>query len=418
MTNQLAFQISLIFLINISVYIPSFGQDFLKKFLAQIPKEELPIYQIDSSQEGYFKVHMTFESFQVENSEELTQLKSKEIIAVDLVYTLFPENKDFTTLNTNRLRSLSTVFPALLAKKNISWRCIGQSACKTRDDANKFFHGFVIYYRTFSPMQKLRFPEELFLTYSTNLEKMDFRDSTVLYNLYRKNYIAEDSTVYKVLERKLSAWEKSLLVIDWTGSMYPFGFQVLTWLKFHVQDTSHFGGLVLFNDGDDKAPGEKIIGRTGGIYHTASTQWVEIINMMVKAQQAGQGGYDDENDLEALIKGQELFPKVKNIVLIADSQSFVRDLVLLNYFVKRCKENKQTLRIILCGIADKVVRDYIYMAAKTQGSVHTLKQDLEKLYLDEEGAIVNEEGKYYVFRDGMFDLVSRKRKKKKKLPSR
>ena len=361
---------------------------------------------------------MTFEDFKVENNNELLQLKSKEIIAVDLVYTLFPEDKDFTKLNTNRLRALIQVFPTLLAKENISWRYIGQSACKTRTEAKSFFHGFVVYYQTFSEMQKINFPEDLFLQHSTALESLNFKDSTVLYNLYRKNYVPDDSTVYKVLDRKLPEWDRSLIVIDWTGSMYPFGFQVLTWLKLHGDDSNQLGGLIFFNDGDDKLPGEKIIGSTGGIYHAKSIQWTDIISAMVKAQSAGQGGYNDENDIEALIRGQQLFPQVKNIILIADSQSFVRDLVLLNYFAKQCKKNGQTLRIILCGIEERIVSDYMVMATKTRGSVHTIQQDIEELYFDEEGAIVNKEGKYYTFRQGAFQLISPKKKRKNKASSR
>ncbi|MDX2303466.1 MAG: vWA domain-containing protein [Microscillaceae bacterium] len=394
--------------------VPLLGQESMQNFLLEMPPNEVETYQIDPGFEGYFKIHMPFEDSKALNFQELALLKAKEIIAVDLVYTLFPENKDFTELNTQRLEALSKIFPTLFAKKNIQWRAIGQSACKSRTEAQKLFHGFVLYYRSFTPMQKLKLSGELPIDQYNIDEDPDFIDAPSLHRLLQNNYLPEDSTVYKVLERNQAQWNNSLAVIDWTGSMYPYGFQLLVWMKLHLKDSTRFTGMVFFNDGDHKLPGEKTIGSTEGIYSSPSKNLQDIIGTMAKVQHGGNGGYDEENDLEALIRAQELYPESENIILIADGRSFVRDMVLLDYFAKKCLEKKQKLRIILCGIEENLAPDYLYIAAKTGGSLHTLYQDIEALYLNEEGQFINQEGQSYYFYNGLLELRFQGRKKRYK----
>ncbi len=75
------------------------------------------------------------------------ELKASSIIKIDLVYTTFKENPEFdqNSLNQQRIKRLKQVLPA--AKNELtSWRIIGQSLAKTKEDARIMFHGFVIYY--------------------------------------------------------------------------------------------------------------------------------------------------------------------------------------------------------------------------------------------------------------------------------
>ncbi len=218
--------------------------------------------------------------------------------------------------------------------------------------------------------------------------KLNYLDSLDLQAIVLHNHLPQDSTVYQVFARNSPNWQKMLVVADWTGSMYPYGMQVLTWIKQNLPQKTKFKKFVFFNDGDNKKLGEKVIGATGGFYATDSQDFNQIIQVMLQAQKGGQGGDGSENDLEALLFGQQICKDCEDIILLADAESMVRDLLLLPQLAKQIKENHQKLHIILCGKINNALADYLQIAQATHASVHTLTDDLFDLQiLDYEGVI-------------------------------
>ena len=73
--------------------------------------------------------------------------------------------------------------------------------------------------------------------------------------------------------------------------------------------------------------------------------------------------------MEALIKGTKAAHPYKELVMIADNYAPVKDISLLESF-------NVPVRIILCGVNDEIEPDYLRIAYKTKGSVHTMEEDI------------------------------------------
>ena len=185
----------------------------------------------------------------------------------------------------------------------------------------------------------------------------------------------EHPEIFTMLNRQKN-WENTLVVMDWTGSMYGFGGEVMKWhlLNFEKSGIQKF---VLFNDGDGKMTYKKELGKTGGIYIQSATNIDQLIRMFEVVMQKGQGGDRPENDVEAILKGLEQFPSAKQVVLIADNRSCVRDISLVANI-------KVPVKVILCGYSDAQGSNpnYIEIAARTGGSVHTAEQDINNLNIN------------------------------------
>jgi len=174
--------------------------------------------------------------------------------------------------------------------------------------------------------------------------------------------------VYNVLERH-KQWKNMVIVMDWTGSMYAYSGQAIMWhaLNFKNKRISKF---VFFNDGNKKRTEEKKLGNTGGIYAFDSNNLEDVIEVMYEITQMGKGGDWPENDTEALIFAQNKWPNIKELFLIADNRSNVRDLSLL--------ENLQIpVHVILCGRGWAYHIHYLNLAYKTGGTIHTINDDVE-----------------------------------------
>jgi len=179
------------------------------------------------------------------------------------------------------------------------------------------------------------------------------------------------NVVCAVIFRVQKNWKSKMIVTDLTGSMYPYMKQLLLWhsLKLMAKEKNDY---VFFNDGDHKSDNEKIIGKTGGIYYTASDSTDVIIEKMLETMQNGSGGDGPENDLEALIYAQNKKGTASELILIADNYSPVKDISLLTQL-------NVPVRIILCGTNWGIHPDYIEIAYKTKGSIHTIEQDIFNL---------------------------------------
>jgi hypothetical protein len=182
-------------------------------------------------------------------------------------------------------------------------------------------------------------------------------------------YKLKDSTIFRVFKRNPD-WKKILLVVDMTGSMFPYIGQLLIWFKQNYE-SEKVKYYTLFNDGGELADELKKVGAAGGVYSFEAKDFKKFKKDVDETRKKGgerQGGDDPENDLEAVYKSITTLKGFSDIVLVADD-SPVRDMALL-------KRIKKPIHIIICGTAKGVNSEYLKIAYQTKGSIHTLKTDI------------------------------------------
>ena len=142
-------------------------------------------------------------------------------------------------------------------------------------------------------------------------------------------------------------------------------------LNFQKSDLHSF---VFFNDGDDTPNFNKKIGKTAGIYTQKATKIEQLLGLFELVKSKGNGGDAPENDVEAIIEGIKRFPEAKQVVLIADNLSCIRDIRLADKI-------SLPVKVVLCGYNETIGANphYVELAARTGGSVHTAEQDIENL---------------------------------------
>jgi len=196
-------------------------------------------------------------------------------------------------------------------------------------------------------------------------------------------------------------WKSKMIVTDVTGSMYPYMKQVALWHLLEIMNKER-SDYVFFNDGDDQPEQQKVIGSTGGIYLNLNNSPDSVIKTMYVAMEKGSGGDSPENDIEALIKAVKFRKGNAELILIADHLSPVKDIELL-------KQIKIPVRVILCGASGGMCHpDYLEIAYKTGGSIHTIEEDITHL-----SALHNEEtiivaGTVYKFINGRFFAMTKR----------
>ena len=225
-------------------------------------------------------------------------------------------------------------------------------------------------------------------------------------------YDLHDSVVFKVLDRH-PEWKEMTVVMDWTGSMYPFGAQLIRWHQLNI-DKGLVKNLAIFNDGDDYSETSnrmfrkpKPMGKAGGIYYCNPKNVQDVIETMKRTMTAGDGGPDlEENDMEACIKAIEQFPQTEKILLIADKDSYVRDIDLLFKL-------KVPVYVIVCGFKEGIQPDYLTIAYHTKGGIFDAKNDIdfsqpEKILRRQ---VIKIDKIKYLFNEdtGRFEVLPRKR---------
>jgi hypothetical protein len=187
-----------------------------------------------------------------------------------------------------------------------------------------------------------------------------------------------------------------ILVMDVTGSMSPYTYQTMNWLKMNNRKTK-LEDYVFFNDGDSKPDGP--IGRSGGTHGISSENLAEVEDKCAKAMRKGGGGLGPENNIEALYYAQKTYPSAAGVVMIADNWAPVRDLRLMDVLDK-------PVHIVLCGVFNGNINiNYLDIAFATGGSVHTIEQDIENLNSLTEGDIVEIGKQKFKLRSGRFELT-------------
>lgn len=203
-----------------------------------------------------------------------------------------------------------------------------------------------------------------------------------------------NNTVFRVLNRN-PKWRKNIIVTDLTASMYPYAKQIHTWLKlFFMKDTAQ-QYFVFFNDGDSKKDVDKKVGVTGGVYIVRAKNCDDLINTMKLTIKRGEGGDPPESVVEPILTALKKVRKPDNIILIADNWAKVRDLALITRV-------KVPVRVILCGVYEgmEINTDYLNIAYKTKGSIHTIEQDISELINQTSGKKFNINGFDYVIKNG------------------
>jgi hypothetical protein len=307
---------------------------------------------------------MNFGESEIINSFDTDKLYGGKVLAVNLYYSNYPNGRDFTHLNLARIEELFRYAPQL-QDTTLIWNLIAQSDCKNLDAAKRLFHGF-----------------EIVLKYNENISL-----SSIQIDSSFKDFVVE-----RVLKR--NAWKDMLIVTDMTGSMSPYILQLFLWFKLNTIDNKA-KQFLFFNDGDTKLTEDKVIGATGGLYHTKSNEYEDVEKEAIRCLLSGDGGDATENDVEALLKGIDLCPDCQEVVLIADNNAPVRDLVLM-------QKLKKPIRVILCGAIDTINPQFLDLARTTKGSVHLIEEDLVDLININEGESIEIYGVRYVILNNRF----------------
>lgn len=164
----------------------------------------------------------------------------------------------------------------------------------------------------------------------------------------------------------------SVFVVDVTCSMDAYVEEYLLWLVLQ-HNARKIRGCVFFNDGDGCPDMAKIAGQTGGI-RACGNSLRQIADTLVASIAYGCSGDEAENDIEALLHAQALYPDAKELLLVADNNSAVRDMALLDSL-------KVPIRVFLCGRREGSTplpphEDYVTIAYRTGGSLHTMEDDI------------------------------------------
>ena len=296
------------------------------------------------------------------------EFKSSKIKSINLYYTDYPKGRNLDKLNTNRINNLISTYEEVL-DSNIVWTINRQMACQNMQEANEMFHGFEIV-----------------------LDIMKSKD-LAYYHLQKGE---QESIVEEVFER--NEWDSMLVVADFTGSMSPYISQLLLWVKLNNKQ-GKVSQFIFFNDGNGRSDKYKLLGKTGGIYPVRSPIYGEIEYTAKKCRKAGNGGDIPENDIEALLAGMKLCADCKELVLIADNFSDVRDIAL-------SLKIEEPLRIILCGVKSGYINPvYLNLARRTKGSVHLMEKDLKDLASLNEGEILEVDSAKFIVVKGEFVLL-------------
>lgn len=231
------------------------------------------------------------------------------------------------------------------------------------------------------------FDKKGFVTYESPTKETTLKFDKFLSGEYK----VKDSTIFNVFKRN-DKWKKVLLVVDMTGSMFPYIGQLLVWYKMNFE-SEKIKYYSLFNDGDNIADNKKIIGSTGGVHTYDAKDFKKFKKDIEEVRKLGEGGDEPENDIEAIMRAINDRRDYGDIVLLADD-SDMRDIKLL-------KRIKKPVHIILCGTKRGINQQYLQLAYYTKGSIHTSNNSVYMKTL-KNGDHIELDNDLFVFQNGEF----------------
>lgn len=176
-----------------------------------------------------------------------------------------------------------------------------------------------------------------------------------------------DTTVYTVLERH-PAWINTSIIMDWTKDMYTQSAQAVLWHKMHPK-TSGINHFVYSNDGNRLAESKKKIGKTEGIYFSKSNNQMRVNRRGDYVAKRGDNkARSKTNTIETVLFAQKKYYKTDEFVLIVNNETCVRDFSLINNI-------GIPIKVILSNIKGPINPQYINIAYKSGGSLHTMDDD-------------------------------------------
>jgi alpha-L-arabinofuranosidase len=139
-----------------------------------------------------------------------------------------------------------------------------------------------------------------------------------------------------------------------------------------------------------------VISDQTGIWSIESGNSKKVIETAFEAMAKGD---HIENDLEAICYAIKKYPENKqNVVLIADNWENPCDMALLSFL----KSQKIPIKIIVCGVTDRMNTLYLDIAYATGGSIHTMEQDLIDVAKIGEGKTIKLNGMKFKMTGGKF----------------
>jgi len=401
------------------------------KSLANTPPNFIKIYSLETLESNQLFIAMPFAKKTVLNPRQIKMLNERVAIKVELIYTKYRTSTSFNqkSLNLNRLKELKSIAPVLFKNPLWDFELISQTNGASREECDNMFHGFVITFRPNSSLNTLdkeasyleKVVEQLNDSSANNLDSLNKSftlktrwDDRIGYvhdttwskividpidppDFFYNPSLFEDSTVLNAFERNPS-WKNFIITTDVTGSMSPYISQVFIWLKKQTENKDALA-FVFFNDGDEKNSNRKKPMKTKGIYHTKNTNIDAVIKKAALCMRNGSGGGEGlENDVEAVVDGVKQYTEAEEVILVADNFESMRDYTFID-------EVKKPVHVILCGAKSRVNIQYLDLARKTKGSVHTSKSDTYNLHLVKNGASIFIDDQEYLYKNKRFHTI-------------
>lgn len=385
----------------------------------------------------YVMLEMEFNSSKfIKDFKHLLQDDPSKVEEVILVWTAYRMSETFSQpgLNSKRLDQFRSIYPRLFGAQNIKWKFLVQTGATTDETAKTYYHGFLVKMHNenkasrsptedreilkkllelevdkdsvigftskirckkvptgkYLPRSKRKLEKGILYDHASiwkrKKEKYKKCDTLIVPEVYKHKsidvyspiYTGRDSTVSSVFNRH-PEWQKMLVVCDATGSMSPYYADLVMWIKLNAERRD-LSGFTFFNDGDKKPDHAKVIGSTGGIYHSKSNSPTDAVQTLTNTTKAGSGGDQPENNIEALEAAMKKFKDAESIILIGDSYAPVKDIVLL-------KNISKPVHVVVCGDAQYIHPDYLEIAFKTGGSIHRMNDELDFSKISDNKAI-------------------------------
>jgi hypothetical protein len=359
-------------------------------FEQNIPILSLPVYSA-KEEAGSVLLENGYARYGFQNADDWPPQAATSIrpTAVDIIFTQYPKEKafwltDYHWLLSKRLQALFQL-DNRFNDQRVQFRILLQTDCENEMEAMQLYHGIRVRYEPLTGTTREREEnkevndqsavesnEKEAIAASENEEAVNSALTKKIkrFMVREKHYM--DSTVFNALNRHPD-WQGVSLVIDWTGSMYGYGAEAILWHAIN-EERSGIEQVFFFNDGDNKKNRKKVPGYTGGIYQVSAKPASKALKYFQKVKQKGNGGDSPENDIEALITAISKAPDAKEIILIADNMSCIRDFSLLSCI-------NRPVRIILCGTQRGINHQYLNVAYATNGSLHTKSSDFDMVEL-------------------------------------
>jgi len=337
-------------------------------FESSLPVQEIEIYKT-KEKEQTIVLENGYASYVFQNDDWPPQGDSVVPTSVNIIFTKYPKERsfwltDYHWLLAKRLEALFALDPRFNSKA-VTFSITLQTACDNEFEAMQLFHGMELGFRPVTDHETdgeepEASSEEQHLTPTPPTDRNRIVVKKIKRFMVQQRYMM-DSTVFNAFEHH-PEWKNALVVIDWTGSMYGHGSEVILWHALHEEE-SGIDHVALFNDGDKKKTKKKIPGYTGGVYTADASPVARPLKLFNKVKNKGNGGDSPENDIEALVTGINAFPDAKEVILVADNRSCIRDFLML-----QCLD--RPIRIILTDTRKGINHQYINLAWKTRGSLH------------------------------------------------